>query len=106
MQDYAVVNTAYVEAFAGDLPSRLVCIISVLTFCVPFGCFVRVCVQVDLSHPLIFRMDALFLNTKNSDVSVSHLHVQSISHWAPANIGPYSQACKVSRCSLPLLLPS
>ena len=23
------------------------------------------------------------------------LHVQSISHWAPANIGPYSQAVKV-----------
>ena len=23
------------------------------------------------------------------------LHVQSISHWAPANIGPYSQAKKV-----------
>lgn len=23
------------------------------------------------------------------------LHVQSISHWAPANIGPYSQAVRV-----------
>ena len=23
------------------------------------------------------------------------MHVQSISHWAPANIGPYSQAVKV-----------
>ena len=99
-----MVNTAYVKAFASDLPSRLVCIISVLMFHVPFGCFVRVCIQVDLPHPLILRMDALFLNTNNSDVS--HLHVQSISHWAPANIGPYSQACKVSRFSLPLLLPS
>ena len=26
---------------------------------------------------------------------VKTLHVQSISHWAPANIGPYSQAKKV-----------
>lgn len=24
------------------------------------------------------------------------LHVQSISHWAPANIGPYSQAHRVN----------
>lgn len=24
------------------------------------------------------------------------LHVQSLSHWAPANIGPYSQALRVS----------
>lgn len=23
------------------------------------------------------------------------MHVQSISHWAPANIGPYSQAIKI-----------
>ena len=25
------------------------------------------------------------------------LHVQALSHWAPANIGPYSQALMVSR---------
>ena len=24
-----------------------------------------------------------------------HMHVQGVSHWAPANIGPYSQAVKV-----------
>lgn len=23
------------------------------------------------------------------------MHVQSVSHWAPANIGPYSQAVRV-----------
>ena len=23
------------------------------------------------------------------------MHVQSLSHWAPANIGPYSQAVRV-----------
>ncbi len=27
----------------------------------------------------------------------STMHVQSVSHWAPANIGPYSQAVEVSR---------
>lgn len=26
------------------------------------------------------------------------MHVQSISHWAPANIGPYSQAVYVGDC--------
>ncbi len=25
------------------------------------------------------------------------MHVQSVSHWAPANIGPYSQAVEVSK---------
>lgn len=28
------------------------------------------------------------------------MHVQSLSHWAPANIGPYSQSQLVSECSL------
>ena len=30
----------------------------------------------------------------------SALHVQSLSYWAPANIGPYSQAITVRRLSL------
>ena len=64
---------------------------------IPISHIVRVCVQLDLPHPLLLRMDILFVNTSNNDVSISHLHVQSISHWAPANIGPYSQACKVCR---------
>jgi hypothetical protein len=25
------------------------------------------------------------------------MHVQSVSHWAPANIGPYSQAVQVRK---------
>ena len=40
-----------------------------------------------------FRLDA---NLNRSDrVKREALHVQSISYWAPANIGPYSQAVKV-----------
>lgn len=31
------------------------------------------------------------------------MHVQGISHWAPANIGPYSQAIKV-QFVIPMLL--
>lgn len=26
------------------------------------------------------------------------MHVQGISHWAPANIGTYSQSTKVTNC--------
>lgn len=39
-------------------------------------------------------------NTHDVDGAVTKervtMHVQGISHWAPANIGPYSQAVKVS----------
>ena len=49
----------------------------------------------------IFHLDCYAVNDTNShDEPTSYerktLHVQSISHWAPANIGPYSQAVKVS----------
>ena len=58
-------------------------------------CCYRVCVQADLPHPLFMQLDIMLLKT-NISIPTSHLHVQSISHWAPANIGPYSQAFKVS----------
>ena len=32
------------------------------------------------------------------------LHVQSISHWAPANIGPYSQAHRVNIFCITIML--
>ncbi|XP_050307732.1 uncharacterized protein LOC126744389 isoform X2 [Anthonomus grandis grandis] len=57
----------------------------------------RACVQVPINCPVI--MEAL--SWKNieiggdPDIERYTLHVQSISHWAPCNIGPYSQATKV-----------
>ena len=52
--------------------------------------------QADLAHPLLLQLDIVLLETTSSSIPTSHLHVQSISHWAPANIGPYSQAFKAS----------
>ena len=59
-------------------------------------CCYRVCVQADLPHPLLMQLDIVLLKANNGTLPTSHLHVQSISHWAPANIGTYSQAFKVS----------
>lgn len=51
---------------------------------------VRVCVQSPVhDYALIEAIATLDFASKQS------MHVQSISHWAPANIGPYSQAVQV-----------
>ena len=47
------------------------------------------------------RMEVLLckrLGEEEGDVEgeLVTMHVQSLSHWAPANIGPYSQAVRVS----------
>ncbi|XP_070612353.1 diphthine--ammonia ligase isoform X2 [Erythrolamprus reginae] len=81
MADFAVINSVYMTAF--DL-------------CPP----ARVCIEVPLTEGLLFQMDCLAQkdNKTISDASCSQkqvMHVQSISHWAPANIGPYSQCVQV-----------
>lgn len=66
---------------------------------------VRVCVEIPLSEHTPILMDVVaykppLKNSSNSNlpaVSKQTMHVQSISHWAPANIGPYSQAIRVSK---------
>lgn len=61
---------------------------------------VRVCVECPLNVSVL--LDAIAYKeipreNDNNKVYKRHtLHVQSISHWAPANIGPYSQAVRVS----------
>jgi len=54
----------------------------------------RAAVAVDLPAPIRIRMDVLACNKPNRTA----LHVQSLSYWAPANIGPYSQAVLVDEC--------
>ncbi|XP_033114954.1 diphthine--ammonia ligase-like [Anneissia japonica] len=73
-----------------------------------FPCFfplnppARVCVQVDLCSDNLFEMNCLahcyaIADEIQSTAKHHHtMHVQSISHWAPANIGPYSQAVEVN----------
>ncbi|KAF8640150.1 hypothetical protein AX17_001386 [Amanita inopinata Kibby_2008] len=58
----------------------------------------RACVAVDLPTPINVRLDCLAF-TERSSRDRKALHVQGLSYWAPANIGPYSQAimaCKYS----------
>ncbi|KAF9019236.1 adenine nucleotide alpha hydrolases-like protein [Hymenopellis radicata] len=48
----------------------------------------RACVAVDLPSPYRVRLDCVAYNGSDRQA----LHVQSLSYWAPANIGPYSQS--------------
>ncbi|KAJ7283900.1 hypothetical protein C8J57DRAFT_748482 [Mycena rebaudengoi] len=49
----------------------------------------RACVAVQLPRPFRVRLDC---TAYSSSADRHALHVQSLSYWAPANIGPYSQA--------------
>lgn len=54
----------------------------------------RVCVEVSLPPNILVQMD--MIGYRKSGALPRHcMHVQGLSHWAPANIGPYSQATKV-----------
>ena len=67
--------------------------------------FYRACIQLNLPEDIAIQVDCLVYAAPSTDCSVGApstdcsvrdaMHVQSISHWAPANIGPYSQATKV-----------
>ncbi|KAM9291578.1 diphthine--ammonia ligase isoform 3-T3 [Morus bassanus] len=81
MKDFNVINSVYVTEF--DL-------------CPP----ARVCVETLLPDGVLFCIDCLAhkYDVATDDVLRAEklvMHVQSISHWAPASIGPYSQSIKV-----------
>ena len=72
MNDFSIINQAYVKNFGINPP-------------------IRVCVEAPLGNDddAKIAISAIgYVDEKN----ISTMHVQSISHWAPANIGPYSQA--------------
>ncbi|XP_024937006.1 diphthine--ammonia ligase [Cephus cinctus] len=80
MSNYLPINEAYVSRLGKVNPP------------------VRVCIECPLNVHVI--LDALAYKEKSDmtdkKVHKRHtMHVQSISHWAPANIGPYSQAVRV-----------
>jgi len=52
---------------------------------------VRVCVQSPIQNYALIEAVA-FPSLPQKRV----MHIQSISHWAPANIGPYSQCVEAS----------
>jgi len=75
MDIFALVNAVYVTFFGASPPARA-------------------CVAVDLPSPTRVKLDCIAYN-ENSPADRQALHVQSLSYWAPANIGPYSQAIVV-----------
>lgn len=50
----------------------------------------RACVAVDLPLGVRVKLDCLAYVDESNERRA--LHVQGLSYWAPANIGPYSQA--------------
>ena len=81
MSQYLDINKEYIRHFGLNPP-------------------VRVCVQCDIDVPLtlsVIGYKRQKLINENSHLAGERqvMHVQSISHWAAANIGPYSQAVEV-----------
>ncbi|CAG2185266.1 DPH6 [Mytilus edulis] len=74
MNDFGAINDIYKKYFGLNPPAR-------------------VCVQVPLPENIVLQLECY--GSCNEDKHT--MHVQSISHWAPANIGPYSQAVKVDK---------
>lgn len=96
MDDYEVLNSVYAKRHNYPNPP------------------IRVCVGIPLPKQCPIVLDALAFRNKmpdslsNADTSAPKsnreddyelrkqtMHVQGISHWAPANIGPYSQSVRV-----------
>ncbi|PWA16300.1 hypothetical protein CCH79_00004746, partial [Gambusia affinis] len=80
MEDFVSLNAVYRKYFDINPPAR-------------------VCVQAPLPGGQLLQMDCLLHDWTEplEEGCFRHkeaLHVQSFSHWAPANIGPYSQAFK------------
>uniref|UniRef100_H2ZC48 Uncharacterized protein n=1 Tax=Ciona savignyi TaxID=51511 RepID=H2ZC48_CIOSA len=75
IDDFYDINSIYKTYFHHQPPSRVCVALSM-------GC-------VGANVPIL-QIDCLSFHNLNESVS-GNLHVQSVSHWAPANIGPYSQ---------------
>ncbi|CRG90146.1 hypothetical protein PISL3812_07188 [Talaromyces islandicus] len=77
MKDFAPMNDIYVSLFSKPNPSARVTV--ACGECLPEGVQIMASFAIDLGARRLRR----------------GLHVQSRSYWAPANIGPYSQAITV-----------
>jgi len=55
----------------------------------------RACVGVPLFSPARVSISCVAYETEDEQRERQALHVQGLSYWAPANIGPYSQAIRV-----------
>lgn len=78
MSDFASINSVYATLFSAPNPPA------------------RVTVACGDLLPKGVEVMASFVVDVNERVEREGLHVQSRSYWAPANIGPYSQAIRLS----------
>lgn len=81
MKHFAAINSAYINKIHFQNPPT------------------RICVECQLPKNCTMIIEAIAYKPKSINANDSPrktvLHVQGISHWAPANIGPYSQSIKV-----------
>ncbi|XP_053668833.1 uncharacterized protein LOC128719235 [Anopheles marshallii] len=81
MSEYSFINEIYSTVFAFANPPT------------------RVCVECPLPADCAVVLEAVAFNPVSNASELEHnrqtMHVQGISHWAPANIGTYSQSTKV-----------
>jgi len=79
MADFARINKIYSSYFAVSPPTRA-------------------CVSIHLPSKMHLKLDGFGCTLSLDELVLPRtaLHVQSLSYWAPANIGPYSQAVMVS----------
>lgn len=80
MELFPEANAAYVQYFGTSPPSRA-------------------CVAIPLPEGERIRVEVVGFDDQAEGTPVggrTALHVQGLSYWAPANIGPYSQAVTVS----------
>lgn len=81
MSDFPTINAEYIRYFGSEPPSRA---------CVG--------VHLDAQAGQVCRLEAIGWDDQGEERSRrTGLHVQGMSYWAPANIGPYSQGVVVSR---------
>ncbi|XP_013406598.1 diphthine--ammonia ligase [Lingula anatina] len=76
MPDFARINSVYRKYFDINPPAR-------------------VCVQANLPQDVIIQVDCIGYRNASEPLLRHTMHVQGLSHWAPANIGPYSQSVKL-----------
>lgn len=80
MSNFPLVNAEYIKWFGSEPPSRA---------CVG--------IHLDAEAGQVLRLEAVGWDDREIDVKRrTGLHVQGLSYWAPANIGPYSQGVVVS----------
>lgn len=80
ISEYSILNQVYSEKLNFQNPPTRVCVET----CLPVGCHV-------ILEAVAFKAGYVI----EADYRRHTMHVQGISHWSPANIGPYSQSTKI-----------